>query len=490
MAKNRILICIPTYNEYGNIQEIYRKIRDLNFPADLLFVDDNSPDGTGKIIDQIVQEDPGCHVLHRPIKSGIGSAHLLGIQWASYHGYEKLITMDCDFSHSPGYLYDFLKYSEDNDIVVGSRYMKKDSLKDWSPMRKILTNIGHSLTYLFLRMPYDATGAFRLYHLNNIPPGIFNLVQSRGYSFFFESLFILHYNKFSIKEFPIHLPARTYGHSKMKFKDALQSLKRLGNIFLRTKFKKRTIRYSPSLIELNQRVIHSRPQFKDGPSEVASLPTEWDRYWSGKRGFHVTYDLLAGFFRKFLIKPTLNHFIKKHFKPNSHLLHAGCGSGQVDVDIAKMYKITALDISLPALHIYKKTVPEAFEAIHGDIFSIPLEDEVLDGIYNLGVMEHFTEDQIQKILLELRRVLKPNGKMVIFWPPEFGLSVNVLKATHFLLHRILQKNIKLFPDEITRVKSKNQIESLFKRGQFRLLDYYFGWRDGFTCVAVAVEKTS
>ena len=127
------------------------------------------------------------------------------------------------------------------NIVVGSRYLKKHSLASWNLFRKTLTHFGHFLTVTLLEMPYDASGAFRLYNLRNIDRKLFSLVKSPGYSFFFESLFILNYNKIKIAEIPIELPSRTYGTSKMTFKDAWSSLSFLWNLYKRKLFDKKSL---------------------------------------------------------------------------------------------------------------------------------------------------------------------------------------------------------------------------------------------------------
>jgi len=241
MSMDRVLIFIPTYNESENVRKIFQQIKHLHLDADILFLDDNSPDGTGEIIDKIVAANSDTFVIHRRGKLGIGSAHLEGINWSYQCHYEVLITMDCDFTHSPDCILDFLNNSNGYDIVVGSRYMRKGSLDDWNLFRKTLTHLGHFLTHKLLNMPYDASGAFRLYRLHQIPREIFELVTSHGYSFFFESLLILHINKYSIHEIPIDLPARTYGHSKMAWKDAWASLWYLFVIFKRRLFNKKSL---------------------------------------------------------------------------------------------------------------------------------------------------------------------------------------------------------------------------------------------------------
>jgi dolichol-phosphate mannosyltransferase len=242
-TNNRTLIFIPTYNESENVEKLFLEIKSLSLVADILFLDDNSPDGTGVIIDNIVGNTNNVFVIHRIGKLGIGSAHKEGIQWAYNHNYDVLITMDCDFTHSPKYIIDFINYSINHDIVIGSKYLEKNSLKTWCLYRKALTHLGHFLTSTLLHMPFDSTGAFRLYNINKIPKGVFGLIKSNSYSFFFESLFILNINKYTICEFPICVPSRTYGSSKMSVKDIFTSLKYLGSIYMQTIVNKRNFIY-------------------------------------------------------------------------------------------------------------------------------------------------------------------------------------------------------------------------------------------------------
>ncbi|HTB32629.1 MAG TPA: polyprenol monophosphomannose synthase [Bacteroidia bacterium] len=244
MPQNNTLIFIPTYNEVENVERIFNEITSLKLSADILFLDDNSPDGTGDIIDRLSKNNSNVFTIHRTGKLGIGSAHQEGIKWAYDKNYELLVTMDCDFTHSPSYIFDFIKLSDKANIVVGSRYMQKDSLATWNLFRKFLTYLGHFLTVTMLNMPYDASGAFRLYDLKKINKDLFKLITSPGYSFFFESLFILYYNKITITETPIELPSRTYGTSKMTWKDAWNSLRFLLKLSSRKIFYKKTLHLS------------------------------------------------------------------------------------------------------------------------------------------------------------------------------------------------------------------------------------------------------
>ena len=230
----KTLIFIPTYNEKNNVEKIISEILSLQIPnAELLFIDDNSTDGTGDILDRIAKEQTKLTVIHRSGKLGVGSAHKDGIAYAYKQNYDILVTMDADFTHSPSYIPNLIEKSDLYDIVITSRYLKKDGLADWNLFRKILTLFGHFLTRYILGLKYDASGAFRLYNLKTINSKAFQKVVSKGYSFFFESLFILNFNNYSIVEIPIILSARTYGSSKMELSDVFTSIKFLLTIFLK-----------------------------------------------------------------------------------------------------------------------------------------------------------------------------------------------------------------------------------------------------------------
>ena len=231
----KTLIAVPTYNERENVRPMCEQILALGLDADLLFLDDSSPDGTGELLDELAAKHASVRVIHRPDKSGIGSAHLDAIALAYAEGYTRLVTLDCDFTHSPDLIPAFLARGETADVVVGSRYIESDSLPGWTLVRKMLTAGGHVLTKTLLGISQDATGAFRAYDLTRIPHAAFGLVRSRGYSFFFESLLVLTRNGFTVAEVPIKLPARTAGHSKMSLVEIRRSVQTLGTLFWATK---------------------------------------------------------------------------------------------------------------------------------------------------------------------------------------------------------------------------------------------------------------
>lgn len=222
---SHIMIMIPTYNEVGNIPSLIERLLKLNLGADIVFVDDNSPDGTGKLLDEYAKKYENIKALHRVYKAGIGTAHQYGIEWAYQHNYTHLITMDGDFTHSPEDIPKLLQHSGDYDIVIGGRHAERErTLKGWTLWRKFLTFTGHQFTSKLLNIPHDATTAFRIYRIDIIPITTFQLVKSKSYSFFFESLCILNENKFTMYDVPVVFPPRATGSSKLQFKDMVQCL--------------------------------------------------------------------------------------------------------------------------------------------------------------------------------------------------------------------------------------------------------------------------
>jgi dolichol-phosphate mannosyltransferase len=470
----KTLIFIPTYNERDNAQHMCAEIHALGIDADVLFVDDNSPDGTGTLLEALQMHYPRLIVHHRSGKLGIGSAHFESIQWAYNNEYQIMITLDCDFTHSPSDIPAMLAALGESEVAVGSRWLKSGSLPGWNPVRRFMTGAGHLLTKTMLGMTYDASGAFRAYRLDKLPREVFELVRSRGYSFFFESLFILMRNGFDICEVPIVLPARTYGHSKMS---ALAALKSLRYVFLLSMWNFR--RPEQFLLEPKQ------------PEIDAALvdPQHWDTYWSRPKDTgNAVYEIIAGIYRRTFIKRNLDRAIRANFAPNSTLLHAGCGSGQVDVDLQNTMCITAVDISPDALRLYARNNQKAALIKHASIFELPFESSSFDGIYNLGVMEHFSADDISRILTEFSRVLKPTGKLVLFWPHKWASSVLLLRFVHRILHGVLNFKTNLHPPEITHLAGKKAADQILRQSGFELSSYDFGPSDLFVQAVITGQK--
>ncbi len=471
----KTLVMVPTYNERDNAPRMVDAIKALGLDVDVLFIDDNSPDGTGDVLDAMCAGYPRLSVRHRSGKNGIGSAHLDGIAAAYAGGYARLVTLDCDFSHSPEDIPDFLRAADTADVVVGSRWTAMNSLPGWNMFRRMMTGMGHFLTRIVLGLRYDATGAFRAYRLDRIPEAVFSLVQSRSYSFFFESLFILHKNAARIHEIPIVLPARTYGHSKMTMQGAVQSVRIMLGIAVR-------YRRRPGDFHLVAPPLAIEPLLYD--------PQQWGSYWRQSQEMSKrAYAVAASLYRRVFIRPRLHRVLRRNFGRGSQLLHAGCGGGQVDRGLHEGMRITALDISTDALQLYQANNPEVFRLRHGDILALPYTDGSFDGYYSLGVIEHFTESEIRRILAEAFRLLRPRGKVVLFWPHARATSVRVLGLAHRLLARSGHETV-LHPAEISLLTSRAMAASWLERSGFTMTSYDFGAKDLWIQAVIVAERAT
>lgn len=213
----------------------------------------------------------------------------------------------------------------------------------------------------------------------------------------------------------------------------------------------------------------------------------WDEYWAKNEGKNL-YSFFAQIYRKHIFQRMLSGYFRRYFSKEGVILHAGAGSGQVDEVVAKSYKIVALDISTLALKLYRKNVPFAKFLVKGTIFQLPFQDNCFDGVYNLGVFEHFEKGEIGKALGEIKRVLKPGGRAIIFWPPEFGITVIFLKFVHFVMHSLGKKGFQVHPPEVSRLKSKKEAEELFSQAGFEVEAISFNLNDFFTMFAIVAKK--
>ena len=229
-----LLVFIPTLNESGTIKVLLEQVHHMNPTADLLVVDDNSIDGTQEILRELTSKLP-LKVITRPMKMGIGTAHIQALNIAKSGGYKLMISMDADGAHDPIFIPEFLDamHKMDASLVVGSRYMRIDSLNEWSKFRKLLTHFVHLITRILLGLKYDTSSGFRCYKMQDLPPIILSGLKSTGYDFFFESMYEMNSSKLKIREVSIVLPARTYGHSKMTIGLALSALRTLIIVSLR-----------------------------------------------------------------------------------------------------------------------------------------------------------------------------------------------------------------------------------------------------------------
>lgn len=216
----RAVVIVPTYNERENITRIIPLILKQDERLDVLVVDDNSPDGTGQLVDAMAAADPRIHILHRAQKAGLGKAYLAGFEWALAHPYEFIFEMDADFSHDPVHLPEFLAAIQNSDLVLGSRYRDgKVTVVNW-PITRLLLSYGANIyarAVTGLRL-WDGTGGFKCFRRKVLEAIPLPDVKSNGYAFQIEMSFRAWKKGFRIAEIPIVFHDRTEGESKMSKK--------------------------------------------------------------------------------------------------------------------------------------------------------------------------------------------------------------------------------------------------------------------------------
>jgi len=215
------LIVIPTYNERDNLVEllkiIYSEVKDIH----ILIVDDNSPDGTGNLVKELMTDTykEQLFLLQRAGKLGLGTAYIAGFKWALAHKYNYIFEMDADFSHNPKYLKAFIKAAESCDLVLGSRYITGGGVTNWNLMRRIISRGGSLYSRIILGLPFmDLTGGFKCFRREVLEKINLDDVRSNGYSFQIELTYRAFLKNFRIKEVPIVFEERAAGKSKMSRK--------------------------------------------------------------------------------------------------------------------------------------------------------------------------------------------------------------------------------------------------------------------------------
>jgi dolichol-phosphate mannosyltransferase len=212
----QVAVVIPTFNEAENLEEIVGRVRASVPAADILVADDNSPDGTGEIADKLAAGDDHVHVLHRPGKQGLGAAYLAGFGWALDRGYGAIVEMDADGSHDPAELPALLAALADADLVVGSRWVRGGTVRNWPRSRELLSRGGNAYARVMLGLSVrDATGGYRAYRASTLHDIGLHSVRSQGYCFQIDlTLRAVRAGK-RVVEVPITFTERAHGNSKM-----------------------------------------------------------------------------------------------------------------------------------------------------------------------------------------------------------------------------------------------------------------------------------
>jgi len=252
-STKKILIFFATYNEADNVENLLKCTFKQLPGQEVLVVDDDSPDGTGEILDIFSQNNKQVTVIHRPRKLGLGTAHKLAMQYSIKNKYEILITMDADFSHHPEYLPTLVDLMNDNDFVIGSRYMKGGGL-GYGFFRRSLSITANILTRHMLKLPLkECTTSYRGFQVSLLKKINLNSIRSEGYSFFIESIYIIHQLTDKITEFPIFFYDRQSGSSKISKIEIIKSILCLGKLFY-------------------QRILYDKPLQNAPNSSISFIP--------------------------------------------------------------------------------------------------------------------------------------------------------------------------------------------------------------------------
>ena len=233
------LVIVPTYNERENLVPVVERILGLPVEVDLLVVDDNSPDGTGELADNLSRQHPQIHVLHRPGKAGLGRAYCAGFAWALDRSYEFIFEIDGDLSHDPADIPAFLIAAEHADLVLGSRYCNGIRVINWPMRRLLLSTSAARYVRIITGMPFtDPTGGFKCFRRRALESLDLDAVRSNGYSFQIEMTHKLWLSGMRVAEVPIIFTDRFQGRSKMSRKIVYEALFMVWRIWAQCGFRR------------------------------------------------------------------------------------------------------------------------------------------------------------------------------------------------------------------------------------------------------------
>ncbi len=224
-----VWLILPTYNEAANLARLVEAVSALGLGLQVLVVDDDSPDGTGAVADELAAKNATLHVLHRKGERGLGTAYLAGFREALRHGAEAMFTMDCDFSHEPSAIPQFLGALRAADLVIGSRYVAGGRIEGWPPHRRLISRSANRFVHFLFRLPAsDCTSGFRLYRRRIVEGIPWERFRSSGYSFLVECLYwASRQDGARIAEVPIVFRDREHGKSKLGWREAVYGARNL-----------------------------------------------------------------------------------------------------------------------------------------------------------------------------------------------------------------------------------------------------------------------
>lgn len=239
LRPNAVLV-LPTYNERENLQALVSAVLALPVPIQIVIVDDNSPDGTGQLADELAGTCQEIRVIHRAGKLGLGTAYTAGFRWALAMGADLILTMDADFSHEPGYLPALIEASQRYDLVIGSRYVPGGGIRHWELHRKLLSWGANALAHVILGLQArDCTAGFRCYRRAVLEAIDLDAIRANGYSYLIEMLYNCQQLGFTVGEVPIIFVDRRLGQSKISRNEILKAGRTVLRLALRRLVRKR-----------------------------------------------------------------------------------------------------------------------------------------------------------------------------------------------------------------------------------------------------------
>jgi dolichol-phosphate mannosyltransferase len=241
------IVIIPTYNERENLPNVIARVMQVPATVDILVVDDNSPDGTGRLADEIAAKHPAVHVLHRAEKEGLGRAYCAGFKWALERGYEFIFEMDGDLSHNPDDIPAFLAAAKNADLVIGSRYSNGIRVINW-PLNRLMLSLGAAkYVRVITGMPFtDPTGGYKCFRRATLQSIDIERIRSNGYSFQIELTHKVWRQGLRVAEVPIIFTDRFKGRSKMSWKIVREALTMVWRLWAGNGFRRRPRKKPPT----------------------------------------------------------------------------------------------------------------------------------------------------------------------------------------------------------------------------------------------------
>ena len=221
----KIFVIIATFNEIANIERLLKKVLEITLPIEIVVIDDNSPDGTGRLVDKLKENEKRLHIVHREKKLGLGTAHIAGFKYSMEKNADLILTMDADFSHDPSYIPAIIEQSKNFDIIIGSRYVDGGKALNSPLSRKLLSRCANLFAKTMIGLKArDCTAGFRCYKTAIFKSINLDEVFSNGYSFLIEILYKLQNHGFSVKEIPITFTDRELGMSKISKNEIIKAI--------------------------------------------------------------------------------------------------------------------------------------------------------------------------------------------------------------------------------------------------------------------------